>query len=447
MLAWKNDARIEHVHAREILDSRGNPTVEVEVALDSGAVGRAAVPSGASTGKHEAHELRDKDPDRFGGKGVLKAVENVNHYLFEVVQDMYALDQAAIDKALIESDESPNKANMGANAMLGVSMAAARAAANHLGIPLYRYLGGASARILPVPMCNILNGGAHADGTVDIQEFMVMPVGAPTFREAIRWVAEIFHTLKGVLKTRGYSTGIGDEGGFAPSLKSNTEAIDLILEAIGKAGYSTGPMADRPEVVLAIDAAASEMWEHAAEEGKQGYKFWKSSGEVLDSDRMISFWEDVLRQYPMIFSLEDPMAEDDWEGWKNFTTTLGRRIQIVGDDNFVTNPQRLAKGIEMGVANSILIKLNQIGTVTETIDTINLADRHGYTAVVSHRSGETEDPFIADFVVAMGTGMIKTGSTSRSDRIAKYNQLIRIEEELGTSAIYPGHAVLDPFLK
>ncbi|MBU1221020.1 phosphopyruvate hydratase [Myxococcota bacterium] len=444
--ATYKDSAIESIQAREILDSRGNPTVEVDVHLTCGVSGRAAVPSGASTGIHEACELRDKDPERYLGKGVQKAVDHVQKQLFEAVQDMDVLDQAAVDAELIAADGTENKSRLGANAILGVSMASARAAANYLGIPLYQYIGGIGARTLPVPMANILNGGAHADGTVDIQEFMVMPVGAGSFTEGIRWVAEIFHNLKAVLKAKGYNTGVGDEGGYAPSLKGTAEALDLILEAINKAGYKTGPLNSNPQIVLAIDAAASELWSHAEKDGKQGYKFWKSSGEILSSDAMVDFWEDMINKYPMIFSLEDPMAEDDWDGWKKLTDKLGHRIQIVGDDLFVTNTKRLAEGISLKTANSILIKLNQIGTVTETVDTIALASAHGYSSIVSHRSGETEDSFIADFVVALGTGQIKTGSASRSDRIAKYNQLIRIEEMLGSSARYPGHRILSPFI-
>ncbi|MBN2723970.1 MAG: phosphopyruvate hydratase [Deltaproteobacteria bacterium] len=436
---------IEKLTAREILDSRGNPTIEVDVQLQCGITGRAAVPSGASTGIHEACELRDKNPERYLGKGVQKAVDHVHNQLFEAVQDMSVLDQAAIDNELISADGTENKNRLGANAILAVSMASARAAASYLGVPLYQYLGGIGARTLPVPMANILNGGAHADGTVDIQEFMVMPVGAPSFSEGIRWVAEIFHNLKAVLKANGYQTGVGDEGGYAPSLKSTNEALDLILESINKAGYKAGPLDSSPQIVLAIDAAASELWSHAEKDGKTGYKFWKSSKEILTPDQMVNFWEDMINQYPMIFSLEDPMAEDDWDGWKNITEKLGNRIQIVGDDLFVTNTKRLREGIERNIANSILIKLNQIGTVTETVDTISLAMENGYSSIVSHRSGETEDSFIADFVVALGTGQIKTGSTSRSDRVAKYNQLMRIEEKLGTSARYPGLSILKSF--
>jgi enolase 1/2/3 len=439
-------SKIKDVIGREILDSRGNPTVEVDVTLYDGSKGRAATPSGASTGIHEAHELRDLDPERYNGKGVKKAVDHVQRQLFEAVQDMSALDQTAIDLALIEADGSENKKRLGANAILAVSMAVARAASNHLKIPLYRYLGGIDARTLPVPMCNILNGGGHADGNVDIQEFMVMPVGASSFTEGIRWVAEIFHKLKIVLKKKGYNTGVGDEGGYAPSLKSPSEALDLILEAINQTGYTTGSFDTNPQIVLAIDAAASEMWIQAQKEGKAGYKFWKSSGEILTIDEMVGFWGKMIDDYPMIFSLEDAMAEDDWDGWKQLTDKIGSGVQLVGDDLFVTNTRRLKKGIETNVSNSILIKLNQIGTVTETIDAISLARENGFSSVVSHRSGETEDTFIADFVVATGTGQIKTGSTSRSDRVSKYNQLIRIEEELGSSARYPGTSILKPYL-
>ncbi|MDA3864701.1 MAG: phosphopyruvate hydratase [Deltaproteobacteria bacterium] len=436
---------IDTVKAREILDSRGNPTVEVDVYLKNGSMGRAATPSGASTGIHEAHELRDKNKDRYGGKGVQNAVDHVERQLFDAIQDLNALDQAAIDQALIEADGTENKERLGANGILAVSMAVARAAANFLKIPLYRYLGGIDARTLPVPMANILNGGGHADGTVDIQEFMVMPVGASNFTEGIRWVSEIFHQLKKVLKKNNYNTSVGDEGGYAPSLRSPNEALDLILESINQAGYTTGNLKDNPQIVISIDAAASEMWIQAEKDNKKGYKFWKSSGEILTIEEMVHFWDDLINKYPMIFNLEDPMAEDDWDGWKQLTELIGHKTQIVGDDLFVTNTKRLGKGISENIANSILIKLNQIGTVTETINTISQAKENGYTSVVSHRSGETEDYFIADFVVAMGTGMIKTGSTSRSDRTAKYNQLIRIEEELGSSSRYPGTTLLKPY--
>jgi len=418
------------VHAREILDSRGNPTVEVDVKLDSGVIGRAAVPSGASTGEHEACELRDGDAKRYLGKGVQKAVNNVNEIIAGELVEMEASEQIEIDSRMIKLDGTENKNKLGANAILGVSMAVAKAAAAERSMPLYKYLGGAAACQLPVPMANILNGGAHADGTVDLQEFMVMPVGAPTFKEGIRWVAEIFHNLKIVLKKNGYNTGVGDEGGFAPSLKSNKEAIELILEAIVKAGYKAGS-----QIRLALDPAASELWNHG--EGK-GYKFWKSGGAVKTSDQMVQFWVDLVKEFPQIISIEDAMAENDWDGWANLSGALKNSIQLVGDDLFVTNTKRLQMGIDKKVCNSILIKVNQIGTLTETIRAIEMAKRNNYTAVVSHRSGETEDSTIADLVVAMNAGQIKTGSASRSDRVAKYNQLLRIEEELGMSAVYDG---------
>jgi enolase 1/2/3 len=441
-----SDYSINQVIAREILDSRGNPTVEADVILQCGVMGRASTPSGASTGIYEAHELRDLDMERYSGKGVLKAVDHVQRQLFEAVQDLNALDQASIDRALIEADGSENKSRLGANAILAVSMAVARAAANYLELPLYRYLGGIDARTLPVPMANVLNGGAHADGTVDIQEFMIMPIGASSIKEGVRWVSEIFHKLKTVLQMKSYSTGIGDEGGYAPSLKSPLEALDLILEATHLAGYTCGALDSNPQIVLAIDAAASEMWTRAEKDGNPGYKFWKSNGNTLSSSQMVDFWVKMVDDYPMIFSLEDPMAEDDWEGWHQLYKALGKRIQLVGDDIFATNTKRLGRGIEMGVANSILIKLNQIGTLTETIDTMSLARENGLTSIISHRSGETEDPFIADFVTAHGTGQLKTGSTSRTDRVAKYNQLIRIEEDLGSSARYPGTTLLKPYI-
>lgn len=425
---------IVNIKAREILDSRGNPTVEADVILDSGAMGRAAVPSGASTGVHEAVELRDDDKKRYLGKGVIKAVENVNKLIAQKLTGMDALDQVKIDKAMLELDGTENKKKLGANATLSVSLAVAKAAAIELGMPLYRYIGGTNAKVLPVPMANILNGGAHADGTVDLQEFMVMPVGAPSFKEGIRWVAEIFHNLKKVLKENKYNTGVGDEGGFAPSLKGGAdEAISLILKAIENAGYKPGE-----QVKIALDPACSELWNHAAEEGKKGYKFWKSTGKILSSDEMVKFWVDLYKQFPMIVSLEDGMAEDDWDGWKNLTNELGSKVQLVGDDLFVTNVKRLQMGLDKKTANSILIKVNQIGTLTETLDSIQLAQKNRYTAVVSHRSGETEDSTIADIVVGTNAGQIKTGSASRSDRIAKYNQLLRIEEELGSAAIYAG---------
>jgi enolase len=423
-------ANIDLIQGREILDSRGNPTVEAEAYLRDGSFGRAAVPSGASTGEHEAVELRDGDKRRYLGKGVLRAVENVNTVLARELGGQEASDQAGIDERMIRLDGTPNKGNLGANAILAVSMAVCRAAAQSARIPLYRYLGGLQARILPVPMMNVLNGGVHADNTVDFQEFMIMPVGAESFTQALRMGAETFHTLKKVLKERGYNTSVGDEGGFAPSLKSNVEAVEVLLEAIGQAGYSAGH-----DICLALDPAASEMFQ----DGK--YFFFKSDKSKKSSDEMIKLYADWVRQYPII-SIEDGLAQDDWEGWEALTEALGDKIQIVGDDLFVTNTERLQRGIDEGTANSILIKLNQIGTVTETIRAIELARRHGYTSVVSHRSGETEDAFIADFVVGLGTGQIKTGSVSRSDRIAKYNQLLRIEEELGDAAEFLGRAAV-----
>jgi len=419
---------IVRVIGREILDSRGNPTVEAEVCLADGSVGRAAVPSGASTGEHEALELRDGDKKRYLGRGVTKAVSHINGEIAQAVCGMRADEQATLDRKLIELDGTPNKGRLGANAILAVSMAAARAAAASHKLPLYRYLGGVGARTLPVPLMNILNGGAHADNSVDVQEFMVVPFGAPCFAEALRVGAEIFHTLKAVLKQRGYSTAVGDEGGFAPNLKSNEEALELILEAIHKAGYKPGE-----DVALALDPAASEFYDAA----KGKYVFKKSDQSERTPEQMAQFWADWVRQYP-ILSLEDGMAEDDWEGWKILTQVLGEKIQLVGDDIFVTNVSRLARGIEQGIANSILIKLNQIGTVTETLETMQMATRAGYTSVISHRSGETEDPFIADLAVATNAGQIKTGSASRTDRIAKYNQLLRIEEDLGRAAVFAG---------
>jgi len=417
---------IEHVSAREILDSRGNPTIEAEVTLIGGEMGRAAVPSGASTGEHEAVELRDGDQHRYGGKGVLEAVNNVNEIIAPEIAELDALDQAEIDQVLIGLDGTPTKSRLGANALLAVSMATARAAAAHLEIPLYRYLGGPNARTLPVPMMNIINGGAHADNNVDFQEFMIVPVGASDFSNALRCGAEIFHTLKSVLKKRGYATSVGDEGGFAPNLRSNEEAIETILEAIGQAGYQAGT-----DCLLALDPAASEFYDGSA------YVFKKSDQRKLSSDQMVAFWKSWVDQYPII-SIEDGLAENDWDGWKQLTNELGQRAQLVGDDLFVTNTSFLRKGIELGVANSILIKVNQIGTLTETLECIELAKTHGRTAVVSHRSGETEDPFIADLAVATNAGQIKTGSLSRSDRIAKYNQLLRIEADLRGAAYYPG---------
>jgi enolase len=425
--------QIELIVAREILDSRGNPTVEADVILESGARGRAAVPSGASTGEHEAVELRDGDKTRYVGKGVLKAVDNVNEIIAPELEGMDASDQRELDAVMNELDGTPNKGKLGANAILAVSMAASRAMADHLGVELYQYLGGFTASLLPTPMMNILNGGAHADSNVDFQEFMVMPVGAPSFAEALRWGVETFHTLKGVLKKKGYNTAVGDEGGFAPSLKSNTEAIDLVLEAITAAGYKPGE-----QIAIALDPASSEFYD----KDKKKYVFKKSDKSEHSSGEMASFWADWTRQYPIV-SIEDGLAEDDWEGWKLLTDQVGSKIQLVGDDLFVTNVQRLQQGIDAGVANSILIKVNQIGSVSETIDAINLARENGYTAVISHRSGETEDTFIADLAVATGAGQIKTGSASRTDRIAKYNQLLRIEEELGPAARFNGLKALN----
>jgi len=419
---------IEFIEAREILDSRGNPTVEVDVILEDGSMGRAAVPSGASTGVHEAVELRDGDKSRYLGKGVLKAVDNVNNIIAPELEGMDALDQVAIDRAMIALDGTPNKAKLGANAILGVSMAVARAAADYLGLPLYKYLGAYHACVLPVPMANILNGGAHSDNKVDFQEFMVMPIGAPSLREGLRWTAEVFHNLKAVLKAKKYNTSVGDEGGFAPDLQSNEEALEVIMEAIKKAGYTTGRDGD---FMIALDPAASELYD----EKTKTYTLKWTTGEKLTSAQMVDLWEDWCNRYPII-SLEDGMAEDDWEGWKMLTDRIGDRVQLVGDDLFVTNVERLKMGLEKGVANSILIKVNQIGTLTETFEAIDLAKRNGYTAVVSHRSGETEDNFIADLVVALETGEIKTGSMSRSDRLAKYNQLLRIEDYLGDTAKY-----------
>ncbi|MBI3645449.1 MAG: phosphopyruvate hydratase [Acidobacteriales bacterium] len=422
---------IAEICGRQVLDSRGNPTVEAEVFLDGGASARAIVPSGASTGEHEAVELRDGDEQRYKGKGVLKAVENVNGEIAEALGGMDAADQRALDAKMIELDGTPNKGRLGANAMLAVSMAAARASARAFELPLFRYLGGAAANTLPVPMMNILNGGAHADNNVDFQELMVMPVGAPSFSEALRWGVEVFHTLKGVLKKRGYNTAVGDEGGFAPSVKSNVEAIEVVLEAIQGAGYKPGE-----EIAIALDPAASEMYQ----DGK--YVFKKSDKSSKSSEEMVKYWAKWARDYPIV-SLEDGLAEDDWDGWALLTKELGAKIQLVGDDLFVTNVERLQEGIDKGVANSILIKVNQIGTVSETLDAIDLARRNGYTSVISHRSGESEDTFIADLAVATGAGQIKTGSASRTDRIAKYNQLLRIEEELGGTARFLGIKALN----
>jgi len=419
-------SNIAAIHAREVLDSRGNPTVEAEVFLADGSMGRAIVPSGASTGEHEAVELRDEDAHRFLGKGTLKAVENVNGEIAETLANWDGFDQRGLDAKMIELDGTANKGRLGANAILAVSMAAARASAESLDIPLYRYLGGAGANTLPAPMMNILNGGAHADNNVDFQEFMVMPVGAPSFSEALRWGVEVFHTLKGVLKKRGYNTAGGDEGGFAPSVKSNVEAIEVVLEAISKAGYQPGE-----EIAIALDPAASELYQ----DGK--YVFKKSDKSTKTSDEMVRYWAKWAKDYPIV-SLEDGLAENDWDGWQNLTRELGGKIQLVGDDIFVTNIQFLQEGIDKGVANSILVKVNQIGTVSESLDAVDLARRNGYTSVISHRSGETEDTFIADLAVATGAGQIKTGSASRTDRVAKYNQLLRIEQELGSTARFLG---------
>jgi enolase len=427
----KTMSNIAQIRGRQVLDSRGNPTVEAEVWLDDGSIGRAIVPSGASTGEHEAVELRDGDKQQYVGKGVLKAVENVNSEIADALGGFDAADQRALDQKMIELDGTQNKGRLGANAILSVSMASARAAANSFKLPLYRYLGGAGANTLPTPMMNILNGGAHADSSVDFQEFMAMPVGAESFSEALRWGVEVFHTLKGVLKKRGYNTSVGDEGGFAPSLKSNTEAIEVILEAITQAGYKPGE-----EIAIALDPASSEFFQ----DGK--YIFKKSDKSTKSSDDMVRFYSKWVNDYPIV-SLEDGLAENDWDGWANLTKELGDKIQLVGDDLFVTNVEFLQEGIDKHVANSILIKVNQIGTVSETLDAIDLARRNGYTSVISHRSGETEDTFIADLAVATGAGQIKTGSASRTDRVAKYNQLLRIEEELGDGARFLGLKALN----
>ena len=420
---------ITDIHAREILDSRGNPTVEADVLLASGVMGRAAVPSGASTGEHEAMELRDNDTKRYGGKGVLLAVQNIEETIAPALAGADATDQMGIDAAMIDMDGTPNKSNLGANAILAVSLACARAAAQELGLPLWRYLGGPLTRVMPVPMMNILNGGAHSTNTVDFQEYMIIPVGAESFGDAVRMGAEVFHALKKVLVKRKLSTGVGDEGGFAPDLKTDEEAITVVLEAIQAAGYSAGT-----DIVLALDCAASELHK----DGK--YTFKKSGAGTKDADGMVKLYSKWLDEYPIV-SIEDGMAEDDWDGWKLLTEAVGDRCQLVGDDLFVTNTERLAKGIEMGVANSILIKVNQIGTLTETLESIEMARAAGYLSVISHRSGETEDTFIADLAVGTGAGQIKTGSASRSDRVAKYNQLLRIEQQLGGSAEYPGGAI------
>lgn len=424
---------IVDVLGREILDSRGNPTVEVEVLLESGVIGRAAVPSGASTGEHEAVELRDGDKNRYLGKGVQKAVDNVNDRIADELIDFDAADQVAIDNFLIELDGTPNKSELGANAILGVSLACAKAAAETFGMPLYKYIGGTNAKTLPVPMMNILNGGSHADNTVDFQEFMVMPHGAPSFAEALRMGTETFHALKSVLKSKGYNTSVGDEGGFAPNLKSNEETLEIILEAITKAGYKPGE-----EISLALDVASSEMFRKE----KNVYEFFKSDKSTKTAEEMVEIYKKLVEQYPII-SIEDGLDENDWAGWKIMTDELGGKIQLVGDDLFVTNTEKLSRGIEEGIANSILIKVNQIGTLTETLDAIEMAKRAGYTSVISHRSGETEDSTIADIAVATNAGQIKTGSASRTDRIAKYNQLLRIEEELDVTSIFPGLSTIN----
>jgi enolase len=428
--------KIQAVHGREILDSRGNPTVEADVILEGGVHGRAAVPSGASTGEHEALELRDADKSRYLGKGVRKAVGNVNEAIAGAVVGLDASDQKALDRRMLDLDGTPNKGKLGANAILAVSMAAARAAANAKGVPLYKYLAqyssDKSANTLPVPMMNILNGGAHADNSVDVQEFMVMPVGASSFDEALRWGVEVFHQLKAVLKKNGYSTSVGDEGGFAPNLKSNEEALERVLEAITAAGYKPGE-----QIAIALDSASSEFYDRASRK----YIFKKSDKSARSSEEMVEFWANWARQYPIV-SIEDGLAEDDWAGWKILTNELGGQLQLVGDDIFVTNPEIFARGIREKIGNAILIKLNQIGSVTETIEAIEMARDAGYASIVSHRSGETEDTFIADLAVGLGTGQIKTGSASRTDRIAKYNQLLRIEEELGAAARFPGHSAL-----
>jgi enolase len=419
---------ITSVYARQILDSRGNPTVEADVVTDSGHFGRAAVPSGASTGAHEAVELRDGDASVYLGKGVLKAVDHVNNELAQAVVGLEVTDQAELDMAMLDADGTPNKARLGANAILAVSLAAARAAAQASGLPLFQYVGGVTARTLPVPMMNILNGGAHADNAIDFQEFMVMPVGASSFSQGLQMGTEVFHHLKSVLKAKGYSTNVGDEGGFAPNIRSNEEAIETVLEAISKAGFTAGK-----DMYIAMDAAMTELYDE-----KTGlYSFKKSGGATMTTDEVVSYWTNWVNQYP-ILSIEDGLAEDDWNGWSKLNSAIGNRVQIVGDDLFVTNVDRVAKGIELNAANSVLVKVNQIGTLTETIATVQKAQRNGMTCIMSHRSGETEDSTIADLAVALNTGQIKTGSASRSDRMAKYNQLLRIEEMLGSTAIYPG---------
>ena len=418
---------ISEIFARQILDSRGNPTVEVDILTDEGALGRAAVPSGASTGAHEAVEMRDGDKKKYVGKGVLKAVKNANDIISPALLGYDVADQTGIDQMMIELDGTPNKAKLGANAILAVSMAVAKAAAEEAALPLYRYIGGTNAKVLPIPMMNILNGGAHADNKIDFQEFMVMPVGASTFSDGLRWGVEIFHALKSVLKKKGFSTNVGDEGGFAPNIQSNEEAIETVLTAIEAAGYKAGS-----QIMIAMDAANTELWDSK----KKKYVFHKSSGKEVSSDQLVKYWEKWVNQYP-IASIEDGMAEDDWEGWANLTKAVGKKCQLVGDDLFVTNVTRLQTGIDKSIANGLLVKVNQIGTVTETINAVTLAQHNGYNTIMSHRSGETEDTTIADLAVALNCGQIKTGSASRTDRIAKYNQLIRIEEQLGDSAVYP----------
>ncbi|HRO46154.1 phosphopyruvate hydratase [Agriterribacter sp.] len=423
---------ISDIHARQILDSRGNPTVEVDVITENGLVGRAAVPSGASTGKHEAVELRDGDKSIYQGKGVLKAVKNVNDIIADQLIGVDVTKQAHIDNLLIKIDGTDNKARLGANATLAVSMAIAKAAAQECNLPLYRYLGGVNATVLPMPLMNILNGGVHADNKIDFQEFMIVPVGAPSFSEGLRWGVEVFHNLKSVLKKKGYSTNVGDEGGFAPDIQSNDEAIETVLQAIEASGYKAGD-----QIAIAMDAASTEMFD----EGSQSYKFYKSSGKTISSDEMVAYWSNWVSKYPIV-SIEDGMAEDDWDGWKKLTNEIGSKCQLVGDDLFVTNVKRLQEGIDKGIANSILIKVNQIGTITETINAVQLAQASGYTTIMSHRSGETEDTTIADLAVALNCGQIKTGSASRTDRLAKYNQLIRIEEALGENAVYPNGKII-----
>ena len=423
---------IVDVSAREILDSRGNPTLEVEVFAEDGIIGRASVPSGASTGAFEACELRDGDSVRYGGKGVLQAVKNVNGPICEALMGMNVLDQIRIDRTMIALDGTENKSNLGANAILGVSLACAKAAAVAVGQSLYQYLGGVKAHVLPVPMMNILNGGKHADNSLSLQEFMIMPVGADSFREALRWCVQVYHTLKGILVRKGYSTAVGDEGGFAPDLSCDEEAVQLIVEAVEEAGFQPGT-----DFKIALDPATTELYEEAKKRGKEGsYCFWKQE-KILSREEMIAFWEEWVKKYPII-SIEDGMAEEDWEGWRLLTRRLGSKVQLVGDDLFVTNPKRLKKGISQKVANSILVKLNQIGTLSETLEAVKMAERAGYTAIISHRSGETEDTTIADLAVALGSGQIKTGAPCRTDRVAKYNQLLRIEDELEDVASYPG---------